>query len=59
VDGTRQGDPSTAYELHFSDDLATWSLLATVTTDATGAAIWSDPAPAAAGRFYQARRTAP
>ena len=57
------GDPATGYELQFSTDLNAWSALATVTTDDTGNAVYTDAASAAAlaketwaegTRFYRA-----
>ena len=57
------GDPETGYELQFSTDLKAWSILATVTTDDTGKAVYTDAASAEAlaketwaegARFYRA-----
>ena len=42
------GDPETGYELQFSTDLKAWSILATVTTDDTGKAVYTDAASAEA-----------
>jgi len=54
--GTIAGDPDRPYQIHVADDLTVgWTLLTTVTTDAAGAANWSDPGPIAQGRrFYKA-----
>ena len=42
------GDPEIGYELQFSTDLKVWSTQATVTTDDTGKAVYTDAASAAA-----------
>lgn len=50
------GAPSTAYDLFSSTDLAAWTLLTTVTTDAGGAAQYVDSPALSNGltRFYRA-----
>jgi hypothetical protein len=60
VDGSLRADPATDYVIEASDDLASWTELATVTTDASGIATWSDTSsPPAAHRYYKASRSAP
>jgi hypothetical protein len=60
VDGSLQADPALAYVIEASDDLASWTVLATVTTDASGVATWSDTSsPLAAHRYYKASRSVP
>jgi len=60
VDGSLQADPGTSYVVEFSGDLASWTVLATVTTDASGEATWSDTSsPLATHRYYKASRSSP
>jgi hypothetical protein len=51
IDGLKlsvTGDAGTEYEIQFSTGLKSWSTLATVTTDGTGKAVYTDPASAEA-----------
>ena len=56
--GTLSADTNQLYQLHVSEDLASWSVLTNITTDASGTAAWSDSAAAPqGGRFYKAMKT--
>jgi hypothetical protein len=60
VDGSLQADAGISYVVEFSEDLASWTELATVTTDASGVAAWSDTSsPLATHRYYKASRSVP
>ncbi|MHB1309865.1 MAG: FG-GAP-like repeat-containing protein, partial [Limisphaerales bacterium] len=60
VSGTLRGDPAKTFEVWSSDDLVTWTVLTTVTADATGAVTWSDPNPAVGTcRAYKASLKTP
>jgi enediyne biosynthesis protein E4 len=55
VSGQLTDEPNLAYDIQVSEDLKNWTQFATVTTDAAGAATWSDPiVTARGGRFYRA-----
>ncbi|MEI6782924.1 MAG: FG-GAP-like repeat-containing protein [Verrucomicrobiota bacterium] len=57
--GVLRADTNLTYQVHAADDLALgWTVLTNITSDATGTAYWSDPAPPPQGRrFYKALKT--
>jgi hypothetical protein len=50
---TLQGKPSQSYLIQRSTDLANWTALTTVTTDATGAATFLDESPPKPAAYYR------
>lgn len=56
--GTLRGERNRIYQVVASEDLSNWTVLTSITNDASGTALWSDPAPTTQGRrFYKALMT--